>query len=113
MLALGPYELCIFQDLAFESNSGTPPEGGNTKNSLCCPLHFSIPGKGPLPVCFGRPSIDRHALLQVLLAGEQLLLLDQQALDVGLNLHVHLQILTPMTVTVKASHLMRVKSRLL
>ena len=78
-------------------NFGTQPEGGNAKDSFCYPLHFSIPGKGPLPVCSGRPSVGRHTLLQLPLADLQFLLLDQQALDVCLDLHVHLQILTRMS----------------
>ena len=93
---------------------GALPKGGNSKDSLCCLLHVSIPGKGPLPVCPGRPSVDRHTLLQVLLAGQQLLLLDQQALNVGLDLHMHLKTLTPMSLNVQVrNYCMRRRSGVL
>ena len=101
MLAVRAHKLCKVLDLEFEFNPGAPPEGCDAKNRLCCPLHFRIPGKGPLPVCPGRPSVDRHTLLQVLLAGQQFLLLDQQALNVGLDLHMQRQTLPLMSLNVQ------------
>ena len=63
-----------------------PPEGGDAKDPLCSFLHLSIPREGALPVCSRCPRVGGQALLQLLLAGQQLLLLCQQGLNLALNL---------------------------
>lgn len=63
-----------------------PPEGGDAEDPLCSFLHLCVPWEGALPVCSRCPPVGGQALLQLFLAGQQLLLLCQQGLNVALNL---------------------------